>query len=243
MRNIKFIIEYDGTNYVGWQVQPNGPSVQQTLEEGLRRLLQENVQLTGAGRTDSGVHARGQVANCRVGSELSPDSLRRGLNALIPNDIVVLAAEEVPDSFHARNSARERFYRYQLALVETALERTLSWYVGGYTLDLPVMIACAAQIVGEHDFTSFSRLDAGRDNFLCAVQRAEWRREGSNLIFEISANRFLHGMVRTLVGTMVEIGRGHRPFQEFEDIIKAKDRRVAGMAAPAKGLFLEKIVY
>lgn len=243
MRNIKLIIEYDGTNYVGWQVQPNGTSVQQTLEEGLRRLLQQDIQLTGAGRTDSGVHARGQVANCKIESGISPDSLRRGLNGLIPNDIVVLSAEEVPDSFHARNSARERFYRYQLAMVETALQRTFSWYVGGYALDLPLMTACAAQIVGEHDFTSFSKLDAGRDNFLCTVQCAEWRREASNLTFEISANRFLRGMVRTLVGTMVEIGRGHRPFQEFEKIIKAKDRRLAGMAAPAKGLFLEKVVY
>ncbi len=243
MRNIKFTIEYDGTNYVGWQTQPTGPSIQHTLEQGLKQLLQEDVPLIGAGRTDSGVHARGQVANGKTTSGLQPEAIRKGLNALIPDDIVILAAEEVSDTFHARYSATERFYRYTLSLAPTALERRMSWYVGGYRFDPEAMDACATQIVGEHDFTSYCKSEYTGDNFLCTVKSAVWNREPSKLSFEISANRFLHGMVRALVGTMVEVGRGHRPFEEFGGILEARDRRRAGMAAPARGLFLEKVVY
>lgn len=243
MRNIKLTIEYDGTNYVGWQTQPNGPSIQETLEKGLGRLLQEEVRLIGAGRTDSGVHARGQVANFKTEHQIPGESLRRGLNALIPEDIVIHSVDEVSEDFHARYSAKTRSYRYVLALKETALERNRTWYVGGYRLDHSLLTSCAGTIMGDHDFSSFSKVDEERGNFLCTIHSATWREEGANLLFEISANRFLHGMVRSLVGTMVEVGRGYRTLDDFEEILQARDRRRGGMAAPAKGLFLEKVTY
>jgi len=243
MRNIKLILEYDGTDYVGWQIQPNGPSIQAELEKALRQILQQEVTTIAAGRTDAGVHARGQVANFRTDRGMDTGAIVKGLNALLPRQIVVLAAEEVDASFHARYSAKGRVYRYYLSLQPSAIERDFAWYVGGYELDLNLMHTCAECLIGEHDFASFCKADSGVDSYLCTVKRAVWSQQGSKLVFEICANRFLYGMVRALVGTMVEIGRGHRPLEDFKRILDARDRRAAGMSAPARGLFLEEIIY
>jgi tRNA pseudouridine38-40 synthase len=243
MRNIKLVIEYDGTNYVGWQDQPNGPSIQREVESALAQMLQEPVTTVAAGRTDAGVHARGQVVTCRIRSDDSLPSLLKGLNALLPPDIRVQSVEQVPESFHARTSARTRVYRYFLNLRQTALLRNYGWYVGGYQLDTNLLDACARQILGKHDFTSFCKSNSDATYFDCTIEKAAWTQDGPNLIFEIRADHFLYGMVRTLVGTMVEIARGHRRFEEFEEILLATDRARAGMAAPAKGLFLEEIIY
>lgn len=243
MHNIKLTLEYDGTNYVGWQIQQNGPSIQGAVEKALKQLLQDEVGVIGAGRTDSGVHARGQVANFKTSKENDLGTIGKGLNALLPHDIVVLSTELIGDSFHARYNAKGRIYKYYLSLKPTALLRNYSWYVGGYRLDLNLMRNCSELILGEHDFASFCKVEADVDHHRCIVEKARWEQDSSMLVFEISANRFLHGMVRALIGTMVEIGRGHRLFDDFQRIIEAKDRRVAGMAAPAKGLFLERIIY
>lgn len=243
MRNIKLTIEYDGTQYVGWQVQPNGPSIQAEMEKALRQILQEEIHVTGAGRTDSGVHARGQVANFLTAHTIENKVLCKSLNGVLPSDIVVVAAENVAESFHARYSAQAREYIYYLALQPTALWRHYSWYVGGYTLDKQLMNSCIDFILGEHDFTSFCKSEADGEHYRCIVNSAQWQALETRLIFQISANRFLHGMVRTLVGTMVEVGRGYRPLEDFKGILEAKDRKAAGMAAPAKGLFLERIIY
>jgi tRNA pseudouridine38-40 synthase len=169
--------------------------------------------------------------------------LVKGLNAVLPHDIVVLSSDEVPAGFHARSSARARTYRYYLSLRPSAIERDYSWYVGGYQLDRKLLNDCAALILGEHDFASFCKAGTSADHFRCTVARSAWTETASNLVYEIMANRFLYGMVRALVGTMVEVARGHRDFSSFPEIIAAKDRSKAGMSAPAKGLFLEEIGY
>jgi tRNA pseudouridine38-40 synthase len=243
MENIKLLIEYDGTDYVGWQVQSNGRSIQGELERALGEILQEPVATVAAGRTDAGVHARGQVASFRTSKLMSPELIHRGVNALLPPQIVVLSVEKVPEEFHARYSAQGRVYRYHLGLRSSAFRRDQSWYVGGYAIDECLLQRCGESILGEHDFSSFSKIDASTDHFRCTVDRASWQKVDSELVFDIRANRFLYGMVRALVGTMVDVARGHRNFAEFQEILDAKDRSRAGASAPAKGLFLEEVIY
>lgn len=242
MRNIKLLIEYDGRNYVGWQRQENGDSIQGTIESVLNQILQESVNVIGAGRTDSGVHARGQVANFRSETVLSVDQIRSGLNALLPEDIVIHHAENVSEDFHARYSAKGREYSYHITLEPSALLRDYAWYVK-YRLDRSLMQQTASLLVGQHDFESFCKTQAEVDHHRCTVQRANWEEQGSRLYFHIIADRFLHGMVRALVGTMVDVGRGYTSDEDFKDILAKKDRTEAGKAAPAHGLVLESVIY
>jgi tRNA pseudouridine38-40 synthase len=243
MQNIKLLIEYDGSDFVGWQIQPNGPSIQSELEKALGEILQEPISTIVAGRTDAGVHALGQVASFKTSKSVAPEMIHRGVNAILPPQIVVLSAEQVPESFHARYSAKARVYRYHLGLRLTALRRNQCWYVGGYKIQEDLLQRCADILLDEHDFSSFCKADASVDHFRCTVDRASWQRIDTELVFDIRANRFLYGMVRALVGTMVEVARGHRQFKEFQDILEAKDRARAGASAPARGLFLEEVVY
>ena len=242
MRNIKLLVEYDGRNYVGWQRQENGTSIQGTIESALHQILQESVNVIGAGRTDSGVHARGQVANFRSETALSVEQIRGGLNALLPEDIVIHHAENVAEDFHARYSAKSREYSYHITLEPSALLRNYAWHVK-YRLDRSLMQQTASLLVGVHDFESFCKTQAEVDHHRCTVQRAYWEEQGSRLYFHITADRFLHGMVRTLVGTMVDVGRGYTSYEDFKDILAKKDRTEAGMAAPAHGLVLESVIY
>lgn len=241
-RNIRLLVEYDGTAYAGWQRQENGPSIQGEIESALARLLQEQVSVAGAGRTDAGVHARGQVASFKTSNELPPERIARGLTALLPEDIVIRGAEEAPPDFHARFSARGRRYSYLIATAPTALCRRSSWHVK-QTLDAELLDRAAAAIIGEHDFQSFCRAEAEVQHYRCIVAAADWSREGDFLRFNIRANRFLHGMVRALVGTMVEIARGYRKGADLAGILGAHDRTAAGMAAPPNGLVLEEVYY
>jgi tRNA pseudouridine38-40 synthase len=242
MRNIKLLLEYDGTNYAGWQRQENGRTIQGELEAVLSKVLQEEVDVIGAGRTDAGVHARGQVANFHTNSVLTLREIHGALNGLLPDDIVVLRVEEVPDDFHARYSAKARTYSYLLALQPTALERNFSWYIT-YQLDVDLMQRVAREIVGQHDFASFCKAQSEVNDYRCTVFASEWTLSGTMLRYAITANRFLHGMVRALVGTMVDVGRGYTTADEFKDILHQRDRKRAGMAAPAKGLVLESVIY
>ena len=242
MRNIKLLIEYDGTNYVGWQRQENGASVQGEIEAVLKQILQEDVNVIGAGRTDAGVHARGQVANLRTESPLDCFNIQAGLNGLLPDDIVIHGVEEIMLDFHARYSARERHYSYLISRVPSAMMRSYSWYVK-YPLDVELMQETAALLTGEHDYESFCRANSGVAHHRCIVKSARWEIEGSFLKFHISADRFLHGMVRALVGTMVDVGRGYLTFNDFQKIHEKKDRSAAGVSAPANGLVLEEVIY
>jgi tRNA pseudouridine38-40 synthase len=242
-RTIKLTLEYDGTDFVGWQSQENGRSVQEVVEKGLSQILQEEIRVVGAGRTDSGVHAKGQIASFRIESSLNCTLIVRGLNGILPKDIVALHGEETADGFNARFDARTRRYEYVIKSKPTAISRNFSWVVG-YKLDIERMKPCLDEIIGLHDFESFCKSNSEVSHHNCNVVNASWLQRGeSTLVFDITANRFLHGMVRALVGTMVEIGRAYRPVDDLKRIMAAKDRREAGMAAPPRGLFLTEVTY
>jgi tRNA pseudouridine38-40 synthase len=242
MRNIKLTIEYDGTNYVGWQRQQNGNSIQAELERAISDITKEKIVITGAGRTDSGVHARGQVANFFTESRFSEVDFYRALNGVLPFDIVIHAVEQVDLKFSARYNAKEREYKYYLSPKPTAIDHNYSWHFG-YSLDLLLMNKVTEQIYGSHDFRAFCKIETNVDHFLCNVNEAKWEQENGKNVFTIRANRFLRGMVRSLVGTIVNIGRGHTDFDDFNVILQSKDRSKAGHSAPAKGLFLERVIY
>ncbi len=242
MRNIKLVLEYDGTNFVGWQTQASGRSVQEEISRALEQILQEKPNLIGAGRTDSGVHARGQVANVRTNSGIPLKSILNALNGLLPEDICIHSAEDVPEEFHARFDAHNRMYRYFIALQPLSIGRQYAWYLK-FDVDIGTMNTVAGQVCGEHDFRSFCKAESSLPHFRCIVTHSFWSTTATGTVYEIRANRFLHGMVRTLVGTMVDIGRGYTPVSGFMEILNSRDRRQAGMAAPAHGLFLEEVTY
>jgi len=242
MRCFKLVIEFDGTYFVGWQIQPNGRTVQEEITKVLEQVLQEPINLIGAGRTDSGVHARGMVASFKTNSSTGAGSLLSSLNGILPDDIHVHSVEEVAEEFHARYDAKDRNYRYYIALHHSPIGRFYQWYVK-YPLNVEAMNRVAAQILSEHDFTSFCKFDPSVKSYLCTVLSSHWTETPSLLTYEICANRFLHGMVRGLVGTMVDVGRGYTEESEFIEILNSRDRRRAGMAAPPHGLFLEEVRY
>ena len=242
MPTIRLIIEYDGTDYVGWQFQINGRSVQEEVEKAIKRILQSDIRITGGGRTDAGVHARGQVASFSVEREVEINLLAKSMNAVLPHNIVVREAAKVSIDFNARHDAKSRRYTYCISQEPTAIQRNYCWQIF-QKLDFEMMQACAKQIIGEHGFRSFCKVEIDIHQHRCTVSSAGWTQNDRLLVFDIIANRFLHGMVRTLVGTMVNVGRGHTKIEDFASILEAKDRSVAGMSAPAKGLFLEEIFY
>lgn len=242
MHCLKLIIEYDGTDFVGWQSQLNGRAVQDEIIRALHQVLGEEVTLIGAGRTDSGVHARGQVAGFRTENVIAPGKLFNALNGTLPEDVRIHAVEEVPAAFHARFDARQRRYSYHISLKPTALDRRVSWFVKS-PLDVQLMNTAAEQVLGKHDFGAFCKHEAEVENRVCAVVKSCWIREGDHLVYDIAADRFVHGMVRALVGTMVDIARGHTPIEKLGEILASRSRSEAGETAPARGLCLEEVLY
>ncbi len=245
MRNIRLLIEYDGTNYQGWQVQPRGPSVQGMIEEKLARITGETIRLVGSGRTDSGVHAFGQVANFKTKSNLGVDSIQKALNSFLPQDIVIQRAEEVEEGFHARRDSKSKLYQYQILNrnFRSAFRHEYAWHIS-QKLDLGEMKKATQILIGEHDFSSFRSVGSPTRTAIRRVIRAEWKEGREGLIrFEIEANGFLKQMVRALVGTLAEVGRGKIDSEEFQKILESKDRKVAGPTAPAHGLFLKEVKY
>jgi tRNA pseudouridine38-40 synthase len=245
MRNIRLLIEYDGTNYQGWQVQAEGPTVQGMIEEKLARITGETIQLIGSGRTDSGVHAFGQVANFKTRSQLGVDSIQKALNSLLPPDVVIQRAEEVEEVFHARRDAKSKLYEYRILnrSLRSAFRREYAWHIS-QKLDLEEMKKATQILIGEHDFSSFRSVGTPTRTATRRVIRAEWKQGREGLIrFEIEANGFLKQMVRALVGTLVEVGRGKIDSRELQKILESKDRKVAGPTAPAHGLFLKEVKY
>ncbi len=241
-RNLKLTIEYDGTDFAGWQIQASERTVQGEMEKVLTTILGKKTELVGSGRTDSGVHAFGQVANFNVGGEVDAAKLLHSLNSMLPNDVVIRELSEVPEDFHARYSAISRIYSYRIHLGRSALNHRYLWELL-YDLGLEELKWCAEAIRGEHDFTSFCVAKSQKDDCSCEVMVADWKKVGRELLFHIEADRFLHTMVRSLVGTMVEVGRGFLPKEEFGEIVTLKDRTEAGPTAPAKGLCLVAVRY
>jgi tRNA pseudouridine38-40 synthase len=244
VQNLKLTLEYDGTAYHGWQVQPGLPTVQGALEKTMKRISGEEVRVIGAGRTDAGVHALGQVANLRTGKHLALDTWQRALNGLLPPDIVARRVEAAPDEFDARRSAVRKTYRYSIwnAPFPSALERHCVLHVPD-PLDVASMAAGAAFLIGEHDFSAFRAADDIPPNPVRRVLEARFAQEMNRLHFVITGNGFLKHMIRIIVGTLLDIGRGKRNPEDLERILHSKDRQRAGRTAPAHGLCLIGVMY
>jgi len=245
MRNIKLLIEYDGTNYQGWQVQPKGSTIQGMLEEKLGLLTGESIQLFGSGRTDSGVHALAQVAHFKTQSQMDIHTMQRALNSLLPPDIVIQKIEEVEESFHARRYSKSKVYEYRILNrnLRSAFHRGYVWHIP-QKLNLTEMKKASKHLIGEHDFSSFRSVGTPTRTAVRRVIRAEWKRGREGFIrFEIEANGFLKQMVRAIIGTLVEVGKGRINAVEFQKILNSKDRKKAGPTAPAQGLFLKEVKY
>jgi tRNA pseudouridine38-40 synthase len=237
-------ISYRGTFYHGWQIQPNSVTVQKTLDESLSVVLNEKISTTGAGRTDTGVHAMFFCAHfdCSSPDLLNISNLVFRLNQFLPADISVNSIKKVVSDANARYSAISRTYKYYISRIKDPFSDNSSWYLHG-KIDIKVMNK-ACRILSLHsDFTSFSKLHSGAKSNICKIYYADWEESDNRLVFTIKADRFLRNMVRAIVGTSVEIGFGKMNLNEFEDIILAKDRCRAGKSAPAKGLFLVDIEY
>ncbi|MEZ4703331.1 MAG: tRNA pseudouridine(38-40) synthase TruA [Rhodothermales bacterium] len=240
----KLLIEYDGTDFSGWQRQAGAATVQETLENALAMALRHDATVVGSGRTDAGVHARGQVAHFETPIPIEPTRLRGSLNGLLPETIAVRDVTRVDDAFHARYDAVSRTYHYYVTTIPHALERRFRAPIYPPP-DFDRMNEAATALVGTFDFNTFCRTASDTQNRICTVTEAGWIQEehAGAWRFRISANRFLHGMVRAIVGTLVEIGHGKRAADSLPDLLARADRRAAGPAAPARGLVLEHVTY
>ncbi len=245
MRNIKLVIEYDGSNYLGWQVQAKGLTVQGTIEEKLALLTGEKVALIGSGRTDAGAHAMGQVANFKTKSPMETGTFQRALNSLLPPDIAVKEVEEVGEDFSARKSAKSKVYLYRILNreIRSVFHREYAWHIP-QRLNLDEMEKATRSLVGVHDFSSFRSVGTPTPTAIRTVFRAEWKENREDFLrFEIEATGFLKQMVRALVGTLVEVGKEKITVEEFRKVLESKDRSKAGPTAPARGLFLKEVHY
>jgi len=246
MRTLKLTVAYDGTNYVGWQRQLNGVSIQQVLEDTLAPMTgtSPGPGIAGAGRTDAGVHAAGQVASVNVAFEHSAGAVLRALNVRLPLDIRVLGVEEAPLGFHARFHARGKSYRYRVATgpILSPFDRFFVWHAPGRR-DMSAMQAAAGLLIGRHDFASFQARGSAMQHTVRTVDRLSIEERPDELVFEIAGDGFLRHMARTLVGTLIEVGEGLRTPTSMADVIAAKDRRAAGKTVPASGLTLVAVRY
>ncbi|GJL51787.1 tRNA pseudouridine(38-40) synthase TruA [Candidatus Nitrospira salsa] len=244
MTTYKVTLEYDGTNYAGWQYQPQQPTIQAEVEKALTQITQTRTSVIAAGRTDAGVHAYGQVASFQSEKPLSSQEWVRGLNGLLPADIAVQQVEEVTDTFHARYSAKGKIYEYRIAQTphRSALERYRLWHISK-PLDLKAMQEAGALLVGTHDFSSFQNSPTDTKNPVCIVESFTLKQEDMLIRIQIQANRFLKQMVRSIVGTIMEVGLGKRHPSDIKQILEAVDRCAAGKTAPPHGLYLIKVLY
>ena len=242
--NIKVVLEYDGTNFVGWQQQAKGRTVEGELKRALREITAGDLVVYAAGRTDAGAHAEGQVVSFRYEGRIAPRRLMAALNAQLPEDVAVLSAEEVPDAFHARYSARWRRYRYRYLdrTARPALERGRCWHVRG-PLDVEAMSEAARALVGRHDWTSFCSASEPERDRVREMRSAQVARRGEFVELELVAEGFLRGQVRSIAGALAEVGRGERPTEWVGKILRSRDRRQAPRTAPAGGLTLMEVIY
>ncbi|MEO7043077.1 MAG: tRNA pseudouridine(38-40) synthase TruA [Gemmatimonadaceae bacterium] len=247
-RTVQLVLQYDGSRFAGWQRQPTSVTVQGAIEEVLERLFERRITLIGAGRTDAGVHARGQSAHVRVPEAWDASKLRRALNSLLPSDVWIANAHHVTDQFHARYSAVSRRYTYQIGTDD----ESASPFRRGYEYHLPwrlpheaLLPDVARTLLGEHQFFGFAVRGTAptSDEHKCTVTHAAWNRVGGRLDFTIEANRFLHHMVRFLVGSMIDVAAGRRSQDSFAELLAAPDNRAVSPPSPSHGLVLERVAY
>lgn len=241
----KLTIEYDGSGFHGWQRQKKDRTVQETIEKALAAMTKETVTLIGSGRTDAGVHALAQTASFKTGSHLNADVFLKGLNSLLPDDVVIRACEQMPETFHARFDVITKRYRYHIlnCTIAPAIGRQFVWHIRK-PLDTPAMIKAADMVKGTHDFKAFEGTGSPRDHTVRNVTESTLKAtDGGNLTYDIQANGFLRFMVRNIVGTLVEVGLGKIAVDDVVDILESKDRSRAGATAPPQGLFLVDVAY
>ena len=244
MATIKLTIEYDGTLYAGWQQQPNHLTIQAVLEDALSKITQQRISAVAAGRTDSGVHALGQVVSFQSDKPLSPAQWAPALNSYLPKDISVISSEQAPDDFHARFSAKGKIYEYRITMQPSrpALNRHRVWHLP-HQLDTNAMRQAMPDFCGTHDFTSFRGPRSQTVNPVCTISHLSLSSEPPLLTFHIEGNRFLKQMVRAIVGTLIEVGEHKRNLNTLQEILHAKDRQAAGRTAPPQGLYLVQVIY
>ncbi len=244
MRNIKLTIQYDGTGYSGWQSQKNSLAIQDVIENSIAKVLKESVRITGAARTDAHVHAEGQVANFTTRTRLSTRNIKNGLNRNLPRDIVITKVENVGEDFHSRYDAKAKLYRYRL-YAGSPIPPFYRDFVTPLSceLDIETMKREAKGLLGRHDFLSFQGANSKRRNTVRNVKRLDIKKRGRFIDLYIEADGFLYNMVRVIAGTLIDIGRGYSKRGSIKEILKSRDRSVAGSTAPAKGLTLIKVKY
>jgi len=241
MLRIKLIVEYDGTNYYGWQFQKGQITVQEAIEQALHTIFKKQIRITGAGRTDTGVHARNQVVHLDI-PDFDLSKLKHSLNGILDNDIRIKNIQECGPDFHARFDATARRYCYYISPSPTAINRAFAWQIF-FPINIALMIEGAFRISQTKNFRSFCKVKSNVKHHNCDIQKSTWYYTNKLLVYEIEANRFLHGMVRAIVGTLVEVGRGMIDLVTLERIIQSHDRTLVPYTAPAHGLFLESITY
>ncbi len=245
MRKLKILIEYEGTRYYGWQLQPNQVSIQEVLESKLHKITREKIRVIGSGRTDSGVHAEGQVAHFQTTSTMKLQEFLKALNSLLPADIVVKKVEEAKPDFHAQISATRKTYRYTILNRDypSALQGRMAHYIATPTLDVTAMRKAARCLVGSHDFKSFQGSGCTAKTTMREIYRLSVVKKDDFIRITVDGSGFLKYMVRNIVGTLIEIGWGNWPPEQMKAILKSKNRRLAGPTAPSRGLCLVKVVY
>ncbi len=237
-----FEISYKGSSYHGWQSQKNALGVQAVVEEKLHKLFRREISIVGSGRTDTGVHCVQQYFHLDIDQELNyADTLQR-LNSFLPSDIAIHSIKKVKIEAHARYMATERTYEYRITQAKNPFMHEFAYYYFR-PLDVITMNRAATLLVGEHDFQSFSKVKTDVNHFICDIRKAEWNEKRELLVFTITANRFLRGMVRAIVGSLVDVGTGKTSLKAFQKIVSSKDRKQAGMNVPPEGLFLMNVKY
>jgi len=236
-------ISYKGTDFHGWQIQPNAISIQETIQKGLQTLLGEKIDIVGAGRTDTGVHARQIFAHFDTTKNINEKDFAYRLNAIIPISIFIKKIVKVTDKAHARFDAQSRSYEYHIHLVNNPFTTETTWQIPRRSFDVELMNKAALLLLKYTDFKAFSKSKTDVKTYECTVSKAVWLQNENKLIFHITANRFLRNMVRAIVGSLLEVGSGKTNLEDFEKIIINKDRSLAGVSVPAKGLFLTEVIY
>ncbi len=244
MKRIKLTIAYDGTNYCGWQIQPNGITVEEVLNKALQKLMGEPILVIGASRTDSGVHAMGNVAVFDTETTIPPEKIAIALNQRLPDDIVITKSEEVPLDFHPRYCDCSKTYEYHIINTRIPIPtKRLTNYFVSYDLNIDHMKEAASYLVGEHDFVSFCNVRTDVENTVRTITALDILTNGNEITIRITGNGFLYNMVRIIVGTLIRVGRGYYEPVKVKEILEAKDRKAAGVTAPAHGLMLMEIYY